>query len=250
MDVLAQHQLQPSQRAHFKFTFVRDPFARLASFYMDKMVRRRPGAGFEFYLWGAMRIDLGFSTIARIVCQVPDALAPALLLPARHDSRWSMSAASRACKNSSRRQRWPRAAAPHPRQRQPGLRLPGPVQRARAAGPRRYAGDRAFGYQAPTERCSGTFATHRWRADRPASADRWRDSACRDDRTAAMTWGGQAARAHSATGRAGRRVLAQAAGDHARAAARGVHPEGRAASASAPTESRCGSSQGTRRSTT
>ena len=70
-----QNRLQPSQRAHFKFTFVRDPFARLASFYMDKVVRKGPGAGFEFYLWGAMRVDLGFNAVARIVCQVPDALA-------------------------------------------------------------------------------------------------------------------------------------------------------------------------------
>ena len=75
MDSLRQRRLRPDQRAHFKFTFVRDPFARLASFYMHKIVGERP-AKIEHYLWGAaLRLDLGFDVLARTVCQIPDALA-------------------------------------------------------------------------------------------------------------------------------------------------------------------------------
>ena len=75
VDSLRQHRLRPDQRACFRFTFVRDPFARLASFYMDKIVGNAAGAGLEHYLWGALRVDLGFDVLAQAVCQIPDVLA-------------------------------------------------------------------------------------------------------------------------------------------------------------------------------
>ena len=75
LDARRQDQLRPDQRALFKFTFVRDPFARLASFYMDKVAGDRPDPGLKRYLWGALRVDSGFDALARAVCQIPDALA-------------------------------------------------------------------------------------------------------------------------------------------------------------------------------
>ena len=75
VDSLRQHRLRPDQRACFRFTFVRDPFSRLASFYMDKVAGDRPDPDLKCYLWGALRVDSGFDALARAVCQVPDALA-------------------------------------------------------------------------------------------------------------------------------------------------------------------------------
>ena len=75
LDAHRQGQLRPGQRARFKFTFVRDPFSRLASFYMDKVAGDRPDPDLKCYLWGALRVDSGFDALARAVCQVPDALA-------------------------------------------------------------------------------------------------------------------------------------------------------------------------------
>ena len=71
-----QWRLRPAQRSHFKFAFVRDPFARLASCYMNLVkVKSRRVTTFNPYLWGALRLDLGFDVFARAVCQIPDALA-------------------------------------------------------------------------------------------------------------------------------------------------------------------------------
>ena len=70
-----QRRLRPDQRSHFKFAFVRDPFARLASCYMHLVKSTHHLSVLNRYLWGALRLDLGFDVFARTVCQIPDALA-------------------------------------------------------------------------------------------------------------------------------------------------------------------------------
>ena len=196
MDALAQRQLQPSQRAHFKFTFVRDPFARLASFYMDKVVRRDPEAGFEFYLWGAMRVDLGFNAVARIVCQLPDALADrhfcsqhAMIFPGGEplvDFVGHLESLPEQFEPIRQRYGLAPLRGTHgnvsPDYDYRDLYTEELVQRVA----RRYAGDiERFGYQDAHQ------ALLRHVRARRAPVARWsapsHDSACRDDRTAAMT---------------------------------------------------------------
>lgn len=64
---------------YFKFTFVRNPFARLVSCYVNKLHEDREKLGksmerlyFTRYLFGCLNVDKGFHNWARRVCRIPD----------------------------------------------------------------------------------------------------------------------------------------------------------------------------------
>lgn len=67
---------------HYKFTFVRNPFARLVSCYVNKLHEDREKLGktmerlyFARYLFGFLNVDKGFHNWARRVCAIPDKYA-------------------------------------------------------------------------------------------------------------------------------------------------------------------------------
>ncbi len=67
---------------YYKFTFVRNPFARLVSCYVNKLITDKKRLGkemrylyFENYLFGYLNIDHGFSNWAKRVCRIPDKFA-------------------------------------------------------------------------------------------------------------------------------------------------------------------------------
>ncbi|MGI6240041.1 MAG: sulfotransferase family 2 domain-containing protein [Christensenellales bacterium] len=67
---------------YYKFTFVRNPFARLVSCYVNKLITDREKLGktmqrlyFSRYLFGYLNVDKGFHNWAARVCRIPDRLA-------------------------------------------------------------------------------------------------------------------------------------------------------------------------------
>jgi chondroitin 4-sulfotransferase 11 len=67
---------------YYKFTFVRNPFARLVSCYVNKLHEDREKLGktmdrlyFARYLFGYLNVDKGFHNWARRVCRIPDRYA-------------------------------------------------------------------------------------------------------------------------------------------------------------------------------
>ncbi len=67
---------------YYKFTFVRNPFARLVSCYVNKLIEDRKRLGrdmaylyFEKYLFGYLNVDKGFHDWAARVCRIPDKYA-------------------------------------------------------------------------------------------------------------------------------------------------------------------------------
>lgn len=67
---------------YYKFTFVRNPFARLVSCYVNKLHEDRAKLGktmerlyFTRYLYGYLNVDKGFHNWARRVCSIPDKYA-------------------------------------------------------------------------------------------------------------------------------------------------------------------------------
>lgn len=67
---------------YYKFTFVRNPFARLVSCYVNKLHEDREKLGktttrlyFAGYLWGYLNVDKGFHNWAARVCRIPDKYA-------------------------------------------------------------------------------------------------------------------------------------------------------------------------------
>lgn len=67
---------------YYKFTFVRNPFARLVSCYVNKLIEDKKRLGkdmtalyFEKYLFGYLNVDRGFPNWAARVCRVPDRYA-------------------------------------------------------------------------------------------------------------------------------------------------------------------------------
>lgn len=67
---------------YYKFTFVRNPFARLVSCYANKLIEDKKRLGkdmtnlyFEKYLFGYLNVDKGFSNWAARVCRIPDKYA-------------------------------------------------------------------------------------------------------------------------------------------------------------------------------
>ncbi len=68
-------RLTRPQRKYFKFTFVRDPFQRLASFYMNKFVDTSRPYEYQYYLAGIFPRGISFAELVQLVCQIPDELA-------------------------------------------------------------------------------------------------------------------------------------------------------------------------------
>ena len=67
---------------YYKFTFVRNPFARLVSCYVNKLHEDRAKLGvtmqrlyFSRYLFGYLNVDKGFRNWAKRVCRIPDKYA-------------------------------------------------------------------------------------------------------------------------------------------------------------------------------
>jgi hypothetical protein len=67
---------------YYKFTFVRNPFARLVSCYVNKLIEDKKRLGkdmrclyFEKYLFGYLNVDKGFHNWAARACRVPDRYA-------------------------------------------------------------------------------------------------------------------------------------------------------------------------------
>lgn len=75
------------EKIDFSFSFVRNPFDRLYSAYIskykkdkiilekDKLAFPYPCLVYDFYLFGLMRKDKGFSTYVKYVCKIPDRIA-------------------------------------------------------------------------------------------------------------------------------------------------------------------------------
>jgi hypothetical protein len=57
---------------YFKFTFVRNPWDRLLSCYMSKVVQERFAWSFKSYSNVAFREDMSFEEFAEVVCRIPD----------------------------------------------------------------------------------------------------------------------------------------------------------------------------------
>jgi chondroitin 4-sulfotransferase 11 len=73
-------KLRGEEREYFAFTFIRNPFERLASCYQSKYIADRekynkPYLDFDFYMLGLIRRDRGFEKFARCVARIPDRLA-------------------------------------------------------------------------------------------------------------------------------------------------------------------------------
>ena len=56
------------QQQYFKFTFVRNPFSRLVSFYLDRIIKEN-----EYYRIG--KTEREFSKVAKIICKKPDVIS-------------------------------------------------------------------------------------------------------------------------------------------------------------------------------
>jgi hypothetical protein len=63
---------------YFRFTFVRDPAARIVSFYKDKFLRpKQEGRGFDYagYLGGVFAPDDSFEAVCAAIAAIPDRLS-------------------------------------------------------------------------------------------------------------------------------------------------------------------------------
>lgn len=70
-------KLSGEEQGYFAFTFVRNPFERLASCYQSKYIADRekynkPYLDFDFYMLGIIRRDRGFENFVKKVARIPD----------------------------------------------------------------------------------------------------------------------------------------------------------------------------------
>ena len=76
--VQAQKELTKKQKEYFKFTFVRNPFSRLVSSYVNKYkngLGKRGYISYDYYLLGYLKADKGFDNYVKKIIKLPDFLA-------------------------------------------------------------------------------------------------------------------------------------------------------------------------------
>ena len=66
--IFKREKLALLQQQYFKFTFVRNPFSRLVSFYLNKIIKEN-----QYYRIG--KTEREFSKVAKIICKKPDVIS-------------------------------------------------------------------------------------------------------------------------------------------------------------------------------